>query len=243
MGSCRAWLEAGNVPRASGDANEIVQECGAGLIRIRRDASTGRLSFAAPPLIRSGALSESELALACSAMGLAPSDVLLAAWLVNGPPWCGLLLKDAKGVLDVKPRYDINAGFVGIVAPYAKAAQKVYEQLGVQRTYEAPDKEHEEASFEVRAFICSPEESCEDPCTGRCVSLLSLHSHSADTDIQSLNAAIAQWLIGSSLAPSAYLASQGARLGRAGQVHVSQSDGEIWIGGDVAVAVTGTVSL
>src|SRR5262245_10566415 len=35
LGSCHAWLAAGNVP--SGD--EVVQECGAGLVRIRRDGA------------------------------------------------------------------------------------------------------------------------------------------------------------------------------------------------------------
>src|SRR3954447_2034999 len=47
LGSAHAWLEAGGVP--AGD--DVVQECGAGLVTIRR---TGRLAFAAPPLRRSG---------------------------------------------------------------------------------------------------------------------------------------------------------------------------------------------
>ena len=49
LGSCHAWLAAGGVPKAA----EVVQECGVGLVRIRRDGD--RLAFAAPPLIRSGA--------------------------------------------------------------------------------------------------------------------------------------------------------------------------------------------
>ena len=36
LGTCHAWLEAGNAPR---DANEIVQECASGLIRVRRRAA------------------------------------------------------------------------------------------------------------------------------------------------------------------------------------------------------------
>src|SRR5688572_32662538 len=44
LGSAHAWLEAGGVPR---DAGQVVQECGVGLVTVRRGA---RLAFAAPPL-------------------------------------------------------------------------------------------------------------------------------------------------------------------------------------------------
>src|SRR3954469_25944092 len=49
LGSCHAWWEGGG---GAPEPNEIVQECGVGLVRIRRDE--GRLAFAAPPLRRSG---------------------------------------------------------------------------------------------------------------------------------------------------------------------------------------------
>lgn len=48
LGSCHGWLERGGVPKA----DRIIQECGAGLVPIRRDGT--RLAFAAPPLIRGG---------------------------------------------------------------------------------------------------------------------------------------------------------------------------------------------
>src|SRR5207248_10698143 len=56
LGTCHAWLEAGGAPRS--DA-EIVQECAAGLVSIRR--TPDGLGFAAPPLIRSGPVDEDEL--------------------------------------------------------------------------------------------------------------------------------------------------------------------------------------
>ena len=56
IGSAHAWLEAGGVPRS---ADEIVQECGAGLLRIRRGE---RLAFAAPPLLRDGPVTDDERA-------------------------------------------------------------------------------------------------------------------------------------------------------------------------------------
>src|SRR6478609_9018883 len=55
LGSAHAWLEAGGAP--AGD--DIVQECGAGLVRIRRSE---RLSFAAPPLTRSGPVAGDDIA-------------------------------------------------------------------------------------------------------------------------------------------------------------------------------------
>ena len=52
LGSCWAWLAAGGQPRTAG---VVVQECGVGLVRIKRDAaSPARLAFAAPPTRRSG---------------------------------------------------------------------------------------------------------------------------------------------------------------------------------------------
>jgi PhzF family phenazine biosynthesis protein len=59
----------------------------------------------------------------------------------------------------------------------------------------------------------------------------------------SLNAGLAQWLIGSGRAPSRYVAAQGTALGRQGRVHVEQEDGTIWIGGEVAACVQGQVQL
>jgi PhzF family phenazine biosynthesis protein len=49
LGSSHAWLQAGGQPQGE----EIVQECGVGLVRIRRDGR--QLAFAAPPHRRCGA--------------------------------------------------------------------------------------------------------------------------------------------------------------------------------------------
>jgi predicted PhzF superfamily epimerase YddE/YHI9 len=81
-----------------------------------------------------------------------------------------------------------------------------------------------ETRFEVRAFVPGlgvPE----DPVTG------------------SLHAGLAQWLIGAGLAPASYVAAQGTALGRAGRVFVDRVDEDLWIGGDVAACIEGTVTL
>jgi predicted PhzF superfamily epimerase YddE/YHI9 len=59
----------------------------------------------------------------------------------------------------------------------------------------------------------------------------------------SLNASIAQWLVGSGRAPARYVASQGTVLGRRGRIHISAEDGQVWVGGQVTPVIAGRVSL
>ena len=81
-----------------------------------------------------------------------------------------------------------------------------------------------DAAFEVRAFIGDGD--FEDPVTG------------------SLNASLAQWMIGAELAPPAYVTAQGTAMGRAGRVHVRRdAEGNVWIGGDCVTLIRGDVAL
>ncbi|TMC27390.1 MAG: PhzF family phenazine biosynthesis protein [Chloroflexi bacterium] len=81
-------------------------------------------------------------------------------------------------------------------------------------------------AFEVRAFFPKGGSTVEDPVTG------------------SLNASLAQWLIGSGRATAPYVVSQGTALGRAGRVHVTQDrNGELWIGGGTVTCISGYVEL
>ena len=59
----------------------------------------------------------------------------------------------------------------------------------------------------------------------------------------SLNASLAQWLIGAGLAKSSYVAAQGAALQRAGRVYLRKDGGEVWVGGDVVEVVRGEICL
>ena len=70
LGSCHAWLQAGGKPKAE----LIVQECGVGLVRIRRDGE--RLAFAAPPRIKSGPLDEADLQRIARGLGVARADIV-----------------------------------------------------------------------------------------------------------------------------------------------------------------------
>jgi PhzF family phenazine biosynthesis protein len=142
LGSCHAWLEAGGAPARD---DLVVQECGAGLVTIRRGAGgQGRSAFAAPPLMRSGPVDEADLARIATALRLDRSDLLESAWIDNGPGWVGVLLRDADAVLALEPDWaafgDLKIGVVG----------------------EYPDGD---VAVEVRAF-CPGYGMAEDPVTG-----------------------------------------------------------------------------
>lgn len=81
-------------------------------------------------------------------------------------------------------------------------------------------------AYEVRAFYSEGGLTFEDPVTG------------------SLNASLAQWLIGSGRFAAPYVASQGTAIGRAGQVRITTDEqGAVWVGGDVVACITGSVEL
>jgi PhzF family phenazine biosynthesis protein len=140
LGSAHAWLEAGGVPS---DPGVLVQECGAGLVRVRRGE---RLAFAAPPLLRSGPVSDEDRAAIRRALRLDDSQIVDCAWVDNGPGWVGVLLPDAATVLAVRPDLTaFGALEIGVVGPYA------------------PDEG--DADVEVRAFVPTMGIG-EDPVTG-----------------------------------------------------------------------------
>lgn len=87
-----------------------------------------------------------------------------------------------------------------------------------------PARDDVDAQFEVRAFVAG-DGAQEDPATG------------------SLNAGVAQWLLGEGLAPQRYVVSQGTALGRAGRIHVERQGDEIWVGGAVALCIDGQLQL
>jgi PhzF family phenazine biosynthesis protein len=113
LGSAHAWIEAGGVA----DGDHLVQECGAGLVRIRRG---DRLSFAAPPLTRSGPVDADDVAGICRALRIPESAIVETTWIDNGPGWVGVLLEDAAAVLALEPDWAAFGDLkIGVVGPYA----------------------------------------------------------------------------------------------------------------------------
>jgi PhzF family phenazine biosynthesis protein len=138
LGTCHAWLADGGRPAAT---DAIVQECDAGLVRIRR--TPDGLAFAAPPLIRSGPVEEELVQRLAGLLGIDRGEIVDAQWADNGPGWVAVLLESADAVLAVRPAAaELDLGVVG---PY-------------------PDGSPE--AFEVRAFFPKDGGLVEDPVTG-----------------------------------------------------------------------------
>jgi PhzF family phenazine biosynthesis protein len=144
LGSAHAWLEAGGTPKRDG---VIVQQCGVGLVTIRRDGD--RLAFAAPPLLRGGAPDEADLARVAALLRIERGAILDAAWADNGPGWLAVMLASADAVLAVQP-----------VPPPAGSARLNVGVVG-------PHRPGSGVAFELRAII-SPGHGnlLEDPVTG-----------------------------------------------------------------------------
>jgi PhzF family phenazine biosynthesis protein len=117
----------------------------------------------------------------------------------------------------------------GWCAAMLKSAEQVLElqpdmvmlrelKLGVIGPYPAGSP----AAFEVRAFVPGLGVA-EDPVTG------------------SLNAGIGVWLIKTGQAPPRFTVSQGTVLKRRGRLYLERLGEDIWVGGDVAIRVEGSV--
>jgi PhzF family phenazine biosynthesis protein len=137
LGTCHAWLEA----RAAAP-DTVVQECGAGLVVIRR--TPDGLAFAAPPLLRSGPVEEALVEQVAAVLRIDRAKVVDAQWADNGPGWIAVLLESAEAVLALRPGFigDLDVGVAGPCPPGA------------------PEQ------FEVRAFFPKDGTTVEDPVTG-----------------------------------------------------------------------------
>jgi len=139
LGSCHVWLAAGGAPKR---ADLVVQECGVGLVPIRRGE---RLAFAAPPTVFERVDAEL-LHRVYAALGLDPARVRDTAWMNNGPQQLTILVDDAATVLALRPDHSAlkSLAKVGVVGPHPAGG---------------------EAQFEVRFFAAAIGVN-EDPVTG-----------------------------------------------------------------------------
>lgn len=198
LGSCHVWMTL-----VDGSPDEVVQECGAGLVRLRRSGDL--ISFQAPPLLRDGPVAAGVIERLAAVLGVGVDSVVAARWVDNGPGWVGLLLDSAETVLALEPDFSRYSGEERL-------------EIGTVGMY----PEGSECSYEVRAFFTgSRGEMREDPVTG------------------SLNASVAQWMLDEGRVETPYLASQGARVGRSGRIHIAREGEAVWVGGRVFDIVAG----
>jgi PhzF family phenazine biosynthesis protein len=138
LGTCHAWLTSRQVDL---DRDAVVQECGAGLVTVRR--TTNGWAFAAPPLVRSGPVDEALVRRIAEVLHVERSEILDTQWVDNGPGWVAALFDSAEAVLALRPG---DVGFdLGVVGPYPEGSPE---------------------AFEVRAFFPANGVTVEDPVTG-----------------------------------------------------------------------------
>lgn len=122
---------------------------------------------------------------------------------------------------------DNGPGWVAVLLDSAQAVLDLptpvgTPPIGIVGPY-PPGADHD---FEVRAFFPDPTGMTEDPVTG------------------SLNAGIAQWLIGTGQAAEHYTAHQGTAVNADGRVVIDRDpDGTIWVAGAAVTRIHGEVQL
>lgn len=220
--------------------------------RVRIFTLAGELPFAGHPTLGSGHVwrtitgsTESEIVQECGA-GLIDLEVdgdivsFEAPDLFNDGPVSDDDLADLALVLGidagdiVAARWvDNGPGWVGILMDSADAVLDLQPDftrsprggkldIGVAGMF----PEGNEFRYEVRAFFSGDRgQMLEDPVTG------------------SLNASMAQWLLGDGRVTTPYLARQGTAVGRTGRIEITGDTSSVWVGGRVFDVVSGQVDL
>ena len=137
LGTCHAWAAAhGGQAR-----DEFVQECAAGLVRIRRGEAG--LSFAAPPLLRDGPVDEAMVQRIATLLELDRDEILDASGPTTAPAGSRCCSRTPAPCSPCGPgSANLDLGIVGAYPPGAPEA------------------------FEVRAFFPKDGVLVEDPVTG-----------------------------------------------------------------------------
>jgi PhzF family phenazine biosynthesis protein len=134
LGTCHAWLEAGGTPQTPGT---VVQECGAGNVRIR--TAGGMLAFAEAPFVRYEPAGDAVVEEIATSLRITRDEIVDAMWIDNGPGWVAALLRDPAAVRALTPGHvTLDLGVVGVAGD----------------------------DVEVRAFFPRGGATAEDPVTG-----------------------------------------------------------------------------
>lgn len=124
LGTCHVWRTLNE-----DNSDEVVQECGAGLITLR--SSGDLLSFRAPPRIRDAEVDPEQLSRFAAVLGVDPSEIVASRWVDNGPGWVGILLSDAKRVESLRPdpsRHESDEPLdIGVAGFHPEGSNALYE--------------------------------------------------------------------------------------------------------------------
>jgi PhzF family phenazine biosynthesis protein len=121
---------------------------------------------------------------------------------------------------------DNGPGWLGVLLRDADAVFNLRPNVDRFVGVVGPYPDGSPCAFEVRAFLPGNGVTVEDPVTG------------------SLNASLAQWLLGSGRSHAPYVVSQGAAVGARGRVYIdTDPDGAVWVGGATVTTITGEVDL
>jgi len=154
--------------------------------------------------------------------------------LLRSGPLDEATLDEAVSALGISPDAVIESGWIdngpgwlGILLASADEVLAIRpSNTSLKIGVVGPHPPGSESTYEVRAFFPGDSGLQEDPVTG------------------SLNASVAQWLVGRGRFTPPYLATQGTALGRSGRIRISADDaGQIWVGGDSVECVSGFVQL
>lgn len=237
LGSARAWLQAGGQPQNKG---VMVQECGVGLVRI--EARQDQWAFAAPPSQHRDIPPDMMPAL-LDALGIREDQVVQCQILNNGPEWWSFLLDAADTVRGMSPNH-LALKKLGVKVGVAAVAQQGLRPPNPHSTLLISRSNRESRAFAGRASSALTSEMTANDANLEVRAFAAAIGIMEDPVTGSLNASLAQWLIGASKMPTQYVASQGQALGRQGRVHIQQdSQGQVWVGGDTVVCIEGQVAL
>jgi PhzF family phenazine biosynthesis protein len=210
LGTAHALLEAGRIK--PGDHGHLVQECGAGLVRLQASAVEGRRSRIAFELPEPwlAPLDGAEIAALETALGGPVSREPAPMRVDVGPVWLVAELADARSVLALRP--DFGA--------IARQSERL-DCTGI--TVYGRHPRNAQAAIEVRAF--APAHGVdEDPvCGSGTGSVGAFIRHAGQRKILG----------------DAFLAAQGAALGRAGMIGLALSDDAIRVGGTATTCMDG----
>lgn len=210
LGSAHAWLEAGGKP---GDDDEMLQECGAGLLPIHvEDREYRRLFFRTPAVqsIREASANEPGMSAALSGLALGS---LPPAQVEAGRRWWLVELANEATLRELRPNLDAIANW-----------SRMSDSMGLCVFARCPNQPYQLA---VRAFAPAFGIS-EDPASGAANATIAAWLRHADA-LDSIG--------------REYTVSQGREIGRDARIDLRVRPNEaIWVGGETQTVVKGTIS-